>query len=393
MSVSTSGGSRLYALLLAVVVVAGALMASTILLLPPHPEPTIRLIPLQGEERVVTLTEMRNMEYVERNGSYQNSYGNIRGQGLYRGVRLADLILLIGGMNEQQILVVNASDGYSQVFTYRNVYPNATQYAIQGDMVLAYQLNGTMIPEYEEGPKIMFLPEDGCYSNADAAATIDPQFFTGAAGPKLVSRVASISIRTGPPAPEPVVLHVTVGTVTKGYTYSQVTSLASVRGEGGTRNKFGTLRGPYNVTGVPVLDILRDVADLPDDYNLTVVSSDSYMVTHNRSVCEGTVKGYDPVTGTSVGPIHALMVLAYLVDDQPVQDGPFMIAMLNDTYFTDSYIWSRFVVNLTVTSMSAGGMSAHSAGMNEAPVPAKPQVATTIMTDYVVETNSPTRRD
>jgi len=140
----------------------------------------------------ITLTQMLSMSSITRNSSYENSYGNIRGYGLYTGVKIADLINRAGGMNESQFVKVTAADDYSMTFEYSKVHPDPATLAVQGEMILAYEYNGTRVPDYEEGFRIAFLPDDGYYSNADANATTDPNPYS--AGPQWVSNVVRLSI-------------------------------------------------------------------------------------------------------------------------------------------------------------------------------------------------------
>ena len=153
-----------------------------------------------GDNEVnVTLSEMQQMDVISRDGAYQNRLGNIGGNGTYRGVRVSDLLDLVGGMSEDDNITVIAIDGYNWTFPYYKVNPNQTYYDIQGDMVIAFGLDGSVVPNYSEGFRLMFLPEDGLYSNADANATSDPN--PPGAGPQCVSNVVRIVLnRPGPSA-------------------------------------------------------------------------------------------------------------------------------------------------------------------------------------------------
>ena len=350
---SNSSSTKMYAVLAVVLVVAAAAVGVILLNQPTATGPSITLVAFNGTQRNVTLSEMRGMETIQGYGSFQNSYGNVRGQGNYTGVRIADLIQLIGGMDNEQVINVVAVDDYQQYFTYDNLYPNESQYDIQGDFILAYSFNGTTIPDFEDGPRLMFLPPDGYYSNEDGALTIDPQFYTGSVGPKLVSNVAMIIIAERPAPSESDILSVTVGGVTEGYTLSEIKDFGVINGTGGTKNRYGTLKGPYNFTGVAVLDLLAETGVLPANYNITCLSSDAYEVVYNKTTAQGAVVGYDPDTGGPVGIITSTMVLAYLQDGAPIGDGgPLRIVFLNDDgYFTDSYLWGKMVVNLTVVEI------------------------------------------
>ncbi|MFW9831542.1 MAG: hypothetical protein ACFFD8_07180, partial [Candidatus Thorarchaeota archaeon] len=75
---------------------------------------------------------------VEGASSYQNRFGNWRDAGTYAGIKLATIIELSGGMGVNDVIRVNASDGYAQYYSYANLYPNSTETTLQGDLILAY---------------------------------------------------------------------------------------------------------------------------------------------------------------------------------------------------------------------------------------------------------------
>ncbi len=110
--------------------------------------------------------QLMEMASVEKKGEFQNLHGNYRGQGLYYGIPISKLVELTGGMEEEDLLLVHSFDGYIQEFPYQNVYPEeAGWYEDQGEMVLAVMYNGQSIPEWTEGYRIAFLPEDGVFDN------------------------------------------------------------------------------------------------------------------------------------------------------------------------------------------------------------------------------------
>jgi DMSO/TMAO reductase YedYZ molybdopterin-dependent catalytic subunit len=291
------------------------------------------------------------MTAITRNGSYQNSYGNVRGVGVYTGVLISDLVELVGGMLEDHRVQLTAADGYNQTFEYSKVYPNTTIWDIQGDMILAYEYNGTTMPEYERGFQLMFLPEDEYYSNADANATTDPDPY--GAGPQLVSNVVEIRV-----LPEPIALVVDVEGEVEEFTLADIMEMASVSGEGGYKRNSGTISGPYNFAGVSVLSLIEQITTLPSNYTLTAYSSDGWSSQYTKAVVEGTVNGYTPA-GDPLDVIHSTMVLAYEMDGSPVgeEDGPLRIVFLNeDGNLTDGYRWARQVVNLTISEVPLSGL-------------------------------------
>jgi hypothetical protein len=284
---------------------------------------------------------------VTRNGSYQNSYGNIRGYGLYTGVKVSDLLDLVGGMTEADTVKITASDDYSQTFEMSKVYPNQSIWDIQGDMILAYEYNNTLVPEYEQGFRLAFLPEDEYYSNADANATTDPN--PSAAGPQWVSNVAKIEV-IQPPPPEPEILNLNYDGTSLSFTMSELMALPSINGDGGYRRSTGTISGPFNVTGVAFSTLLGLLPALPANYTLTAVAGDDWVSEYSKAMVEGNLSGYTS-TGDPLSSIQSTMVLAYEIDESPIPagDGPLRIAFINeDGNLTDGSLWAKYVVNITI---------------------------------------------
>lgn len=139
------------------------------------PRSTDLVVTGPGGDLVLTQEELMEMVTIQRQGKFQNVHGNFRSQGVYQGVLLSQLVELVGGMVPGDQLRVHSWDGYQQVFAYENVYPEAAGwYPYQGDMVLALTYNGKGVPDWDEGYRIAFLPEDGVYDNHDLMKTSLP---------------------------------------------------------------------------------------------------------------------------------------------------------------------------------------------------------------------------
>ncbi|MGD9396915.1 MAG: hypothetical protein PVJ05_10845 [Candidatus Thorarchaeota archaeon] len=346
------GQTRLYAVLAIVVLIAAGVGVYLVVMqnTPPQEEtPEITVTGTDGTAVNVTLTEMTAMTTITREGSYQNTYGNVRGIGTYTGVLISDLVELVGGLLEHDSVRIIASDGYSQTFDYSKVYPNPTDWDIQGDMVLAYGLNQTIVPDYEKGFQLIFLPEDGYYSNADANATSDPN--PRAAGPQCVSNVAEIKILPG--------LVVDVAGTVESFKLRELADMTSISGEGGYRKSSGSISGPYNFTGVSVFDLISGIATLPSNYTLTATAIDGWSSEYTKTVVEGTVNGYTP-TGDPLEEIQSTMLIAYEEDGNPIadEDGPLRIVFINeDGNLTDGYRWVRQVVSFTITEVPLSSLA------------------------------------
>ena len=349
--VTTGSQGKLVAILIGVIVLAGASIGAIMLLQQPSASPSIDVIKKDSTQQTIAFSQMLSMESVEAYGAYENSYGNPRGNGTYKGVKVSDLVDLAGGMESTDLIVVNASDGYSVTFPYSKVYPSLSTQDLQGDMILAYSYNGTMMPEWELGFRIIFLTEDEYYSNADAETTTPEEYFPGAAGPQCVSNVVTIQIVER--EPDDFALTIAIGGTTVGYTMIEILALSSTTEEGGYKNRNGILTGPNNYTGVAIYNLLRWVSDLPESYEISVRASDGYTRVINQSVVEGTLVGYNSTTGNSVGQINCTMILAYDIDGEDLgEDGPLRVAFLNtNEYFTTSTLWIRSVVKITVNTL------------------------------------------
>ncbi|MFW9905120.1 MAG: metallophosphoesterase family protein, partial [Candidatus Thorarchaeota archaeon] len=131
------------------------------------------IVVIQGSSsNVISLSDLQiEFQTILGNSSFQNQYGNWRAYGEYMGVRVSDLLLTVGGITPNQILEIEAWDGLSQNYSYSVIFPNSTWQEIQGEMILAYSYNGTFFPNWIDGYRIVFLPPDQAYSNADCEAT------------------------------------------------------------------------------------------------------------------------------------------------------------------------------------------------------------------------------
>ena len=348
----SAGQTKLYAVLAIVLLIAGG-VGLYLIMTQNTPNPTVTqevtVTGADGTSVNVTLSEMTEMSTITRSGSYQNSYGNVRGVGVYTGVLISDLIELVGGMLEYDSVRITASDGYSQTFDYNKVYPNVTEWDIQGDMTLAYGYNDTIVPDYERGYQLIFLPEDGYYSNADANATTDPN--PSAAGPQCVGNVMEIKVLRG--------LLVDVAGTIESFKLREISEMTSISGEGGYMRSSGSISGPYNLTGVSVFELISGISSLPSNYTLTATAIDGWSSEYTKAVVEGSVNGYTP-TGDPLEEIQSTMLIAYEEDGNTIadDDGPLRIVFINeDGNLTDGYRWVRQVVNLTITEVPLSALS------------------------------------
>jgi len=337
-----SNQTKLATILIVAILVSGAAMMALVFQQPTDDglsDYYVEVVGVGGNSLNVTLSEMMTMDSVSGNSSYQNTFGNMRGVGVYQGVRISDLVDLVGGMDEGFVVRIVSSDDYSQTFERSKVYPNLTIWGIQGDMILAYEYDGLTMPEYADGLRLAFIPEDGYYSNADANATTKPD--PVGAGPQWVSNVVRVEILEN--------LYNSTYSVSE----TLLRTLTFITGEGGYKKKAGDIIGPFNFTGVAFSVLLKQFTLVPENYILIVRSSDGYTSEYTKAVVEGTVSGYTP-TGDPLDSINSTMILAYEQDGSSILDGgPLMIVFLNeDGNLTDGFRWAKDVASITILELS-----------------------------------------
>jgi predicted phosphodiesterase/DMSO/TMAO reductase YedYZ molybdopterin-dependent catalytic subunit len=172
---------------------------------PPEEHPSLVTVIYESssehKSKDLSLQDLSSMNSVQAYSSYQNYFGNWRGQGVYKGVLISDMIKLVGTMNPGDNLTIKSTDGYNQSYSYKNVYNAWPDPSVQGDMILAYSFNGTSVPDWKDGPMVAFLPKDGNYSNLDCLNTSSPGqggrvYLSG--GARWVKTVASITLNAYP---------------------------------------------------------------------------------------------------------------------------------------------------------------------------------------------------
>lgn len=301
----------------------------------------------KSAEREVDYSDLEDMDFTEATSSYQNRFGNWKGLGTYGGVELRDLADLVGGMEPDDMMSVVASDGYRVNLTYDQVYADEDFLAVQGPIILAYMFNGTFMDE-EDRPMVAVLAPDGEFSNDDfnetrsADAEFDYLTSAGSLWIKTVERIEVSELDRGE-----VVLTVE-GDTTKDLTLSGVKALGPYTASGGFVKTTGAVVGPWEMTGVPVRDLVSMVHS-GDGYGVEVVATDGYTMTYSQSQVEdGTFAHYD-VDGNLLGTGDFTMVVAYEMDGEPLEDMVLRVAVIDESSpITDGHFWAKYVRTVRV---------------------------------------------
>ncbi len=300
----------------------------------------LNIVCLNGTEISLDLSDIQNLTYSEGLVEYQNKFGNWRDYGLYRGVSLSSLIELAGGIVEGDTVLIEAEDGFYSRFSYYNIYPNTTWKTIQGDMILAYSYNDTEIPNWKDGYRIAFLPDDGNYSNDDfnATTTAESRQHGFSAGSRWVKTVSSIQLER----------NWTVNILSSRneiLNLCQLMQFPKITGNGSMKTKVD-VKGSYSFTGVSLEDLVSHYIIDGQNYSVKVIANDSWFATLTKEQVEGNMTLYD-IGGNPTGFGTALPVLAY--NDNGTQlDYVRLVFLGNDNPITSSGYWVNWVVKLEI---------------------------------------------
>jgi len=170
--------------------VLAAVLVSFLLRVTQEPEgPALTVVAADGHARTLRLAALRRMPSLTRAGSYQNQNGNWGGTGVYTGVLLVDLL---GSMEDGDEVVVRGADGYEVALDRARV--GDSDYPV----VVAYAVDGVMVPSWKDGLRLVVLPEDGGVSNVEYRAASAGSFWV-----TCVVRISLLKKTEAAPASEP----------------------------------------------------------------------------------------------------------------------------------------------------------------------------------------------
>ena len=153
------------------------------------------------------------------------------------------------------------------------------------------------------------------------------------------------------------ILTIAFGDYQANYTLSEIEILDSYSGTGGYKKSTGNISDIFEYTGVQITTLLDEVPNLPENYNISVISSDGWTVNFTKNQTMGYVEVYNE-TGVIIENEIAVMILAYKEDgsyyyeiDPDNEIGPLRIVFVDDGAITSSKLWSKMVVSIEIISV------------------------------------------
>ncbi len=138
----------------------------------------------------------------------------------------------------------------------------------------------------------------------------------------------------------------------KNFTSVDFKAIQKAQSLGGFKTSAGSIRGPYNLTGVKLTDVLALVGGISEGNSLRVTAADDYSMVYTWKELSGKFLTFSAKTGDEVNATKPLTpVLAYLQDGKllPKGDGPIRFVVLGEEgLITEGHFWIKQTVKIEV---------------------------------------------
>ena len=158
-----------------------------------------------------------------------------------------------------------------------------------------------------------------------------------------------------------VILNIISDDYSANYTLKDLEMMESYSGTGGYI-KTGmlpdiVLSDIVEYTGVRITTLLDKVPNLPENYNVSIISSDGYPAVYTKNETLGYVDVYND-EGEKLQLKTAIMIIAYMKNssyyseiDPENEEGPLRIAFVGDEVITSSSLWSKMIVTIEIITL------------------------------------------
>lgn len=103
--------------------------------------------------------------------------GGFKIENAIMGTRVSDLVSLVGDMGTGTDITFVAEDGWETTLPYSSIYPDPSVFERQGDAVIAWYADGKYVPDYKDGMRLFFTPEDHIYGQWDMHETLPEAYW------------------------------------------------------------------------------------------------------------------------------------------------------------------------------------------------------------------------
>ena len=214
---------------------------------------------------------------------------------------------------------------------------------------------------------------------------------TSTTTPTPTTKTATTAVSTTPVGP--VALTVTNGSKVKTYSLADLQALKSVTGNGGTKGKGGTVKGPFSYQGVALIDLLNAVGGIASGQSVKLTGSDGYTTTITYDqITNGGFSTYD-ATGAPVTPATKPTLVVVYSSNGTLLDsttGPLEMGLLsNENLVSDGNLWAKMLIKIDIVSATATSSTTTAATTTTTSSTTVATTTTTTTTSVVVMTTTP----
>jgi len=138
--------------------------------------------------------------------------------------------------------------------------------------------------------------------------------------------------------------------------FDEIRQMPSYEGRGGSFSSVGVVSGPFDIAGVPIVDLCELVGGVGDSDIVFVSAVDGYSAVFDSAQLDGDFDTFAPDTLAPVPHVDMELVLMYKQDGQPLTHefgGPVRVATVGpDDVLTEGHYWVKWVSRIEVMSIN-----------------------------------------
>ena len=139
-------------------------------------------------------------------------------------------------------------------------------------------------------------------------------------------------------------------------TYNEIKTMPAYSGKGGFFTTTGVVNGPFQVKGVPLIDLCNLVGGVTSSEAVMVSAKDGYSSIFDYDQLMGGLITYDPKTIKEVPHSELKIVLMYEQDGKPLsQDGgkPLRLAIIGtDGLLEEGNMWTKWITKIEIVKVN-----------------------------------------
>ena len=137
--------------------------------------------------------------------------------------------------------------------------------------------------------------------------------------------------------------------------FNEIKEMPSVSGQGGFFTSVGVINGPFDIKGVPVIDICDLVGGVARDEIVYLYAVDGYSAVFDYDQVRGGLDTFDPETMKLVSHGDLEVILAYQQNGKPLSreyGKPLRLAVIGkENLLTEGHHWVKWINRIEIVKL------------------------------------------